>query len=142
MKPTDILTTEKSIGKNLDLRPGDIVRIYEITGDPKQKKAQVFEGIVLARKHRKEAGATITVRKIVDGIGVEKIFPLLSPTIQKIEIIKRTKSRRAKLYYLRNRSQKESVLKRKKDFTPSVFTYQEKKETTQETEKQEAEKKD
>ncbi len=127
MKPTDIFGASKSIGKNLDLRSGDIVKIHEITGDPKQKKAQIFEGIVLARKHRKETGATITVRKIIDGVGVEKIFPLLSPTIQKIEIIKRTKSRRAKLYYLRERSQKKSVLKRKKDFTPSVVTYQEEK---------------
>lgn len=134
MKPTDIFGAAKSIGKNLDLRAGDVIKVHESTGDPKQKKAQIFEGIVLARKHRKEAGATITVRKIIDGVGVEKIFPLLSPAIQKIEIIKRTKSRRAKLYYLRKRSQKKSILKRKKDFTPSVVTYQEEKARAEETE--------
>lgn len=122
MKPTDIFGASKSIGKNLDLRSGDIVRVHESTGDPKQKKAQVFEGIVLARKHRKEAGATITVRKIIDGVGVEKIFPLLSPTIKKIEIIKRTKSRRAKLYYLRSRSQQKAKLKKKLNFVPSTIT--------------------
>jgi len=102
-----------------DIRPGDTVRVYQkIPALKKGKKAkdkeriQIFEGIVLARKHGKEAGATITVRKVIAGIGVEKIFPLYLPTIKKIEVLKRSKVRRAKLYYLRKAKGKRSRLKR------------------------------
>lgn len=94
----------KPFKKNLpDIRPGDIVRIFQ-----KGEKGgiQEFEGVVIARKHRKEVGATITLRKEISGIGVEKIFPLHLPTIKKIEIIKRGKVRRAKLYYLRKTKRK------------------------------------
>jgi large subunit ribosomal protein L19 len=84
-----------------EIRPGDIVRVYMKVKDKDKEKTEVFEGIVIARKHRKEIGATFTVRKEVSGIGVEKIFPLHSPLIEKIEILKRKKVRRAKLYYLR-----------------------------------------
>ena len=62
---------------------------------------QMFEGQVIARKHGKEMGSTITVRNVVLGVGVEKIFPMHSPMIEKIEVLKREKVRRAKLYYLR-----------------------------------------
>ena len=62
----------------------------------------MFEGIVIARKHGKEKGATITVRKVSGGIGVEKIFPLHLPTVTKIEPVKKAAIRRAKLYYLRS----------------------------------------
>jgi large subunit ribosomal protein L19 len=68
---------------------------------------QVFEGIVLARKHGDEPGATFTVRKMSQGIGVEKIFPLYTPLIEKIEIVKRAKVRRAKLYYIREKVARE-----------------------------------
>jgi large subunit ribosomal protein L19 len=62
---------------------------------------QYFEGIIIAHKHGKEKGATITVRKVSDGVGVEKIYPLAMPAITKIEIKKEAKVKRAKLYYLR-----------------------------------------
>ena len=68
---------------------------------------QAFEGIVLARKHGTEAGATFTVRKVVDGVGVERIFPLYSPAIDKVELVKRSKVRRAKLYFIREKAAKE-----------------------------------
>ncbi len=86
-----------------DIRPGDIVKVYFKVKDKEKEKIQVFEGIVIAKKHRKEIGATFTVRKEISGIGVEKIFPLHSPLIEKIEILKRKKVRRAKLYYLRKK---------------------------------------
>lgn len=69
-----------------------------------KERLQIIEGIVIARKHKNEPGATITVRKIASGVGVEFIFPLGSPLIESIEILKRSKVRRAKLYYMRKRS--------------------------------------
>jgi large subunit ribosomal protein L19 len=98
--------------KNLDLRSGDTVRVHQkITEKDKTGKAktriQIFEGIVLSRKHGAEAGGTFTVRKVVDGIGVERIFPLYSPNIEKIEIIRRSNTRRSKLYFVREKAVKE-----------------------------------
>ncbi|MBZ9569898.1 50S ribosomal protein L19 [Patescibacteria group bacterium] len=108
----------------LDIRPGDTIKVYQkiketlkkdktSTGKEDKEKIQVFEGIVLARKHGKEIGATITVRKIISGVGVERIFPLHSPTIEKIEVLRRGRVRRAKLYYLRKVRGKKARLKRK-----------------------------
>jgi large subunit ribosomal protein L19 len=94
--------------KNLGIRAGDTVRVHQKIKDDKGKtRLQVFEGLVLARKHGDEPGATFTVRKVVDGIGVEKIFPLYSPLIDKIEITRRSKVRRAKLYYIREKVARE-----------------------------------
>ena len=90
--------------KSIGLKAGDTVRVHQKIVDEKGKtRIQVFEGIVLARKHGNEPGATFTVRKVASGVGVEKIFPLYSPTIDKIEIVKRAKVRRAKLYYIREK---------------------------------------
>ena len=95
-----------------DIRPGDEIRIFQKINEGEKEKTQVFEGLVIARKHKKEIGATITVRKEVSGVGVEKIFPLHLPTIEKIEILKRGKVRRAKLYYLREARGKREKLKK------------------------------
>jgi len=89
-----------------ELKPGMTVRVYQrikelnIKGEEKER-TQYFEGMIIAKKHGKEAGGTITVRKISNGVGVEKIFPLNLPTIEKIEIKKQAKVRRAKLYFLK-----------------------------------------
>lgn len=84
-----------------DIRPGDTIKVFQKIQEKDKERLQAFEGLVIARKHGSEPGATITVRKEVSGIGVEKIFPVHSPLIDRIEIIKRGKARRAKLYYLR-----------------------------------------
>jgi large subunit ribosomal protein L19 len=96
-----------------DIRAGDMIRVYQkiLSKKDEKEKTQIFEGIVLARKHRKEMGATITVRKVISGIGVERIFPLHSPLLEKIEILKRGKVRRAKLYYLRKTKGKKAKIK-------------------------------
>jgi large subunit ribosomal protein L19 len=97
----------------LNVRAGDSVRVWQKIVEGKDKEGknkvrlQAFEGLVLARKHGKEAGATFTVRKVVDGVGMERIFPVFSPAIDSIEILKRSKVRRAKLYYVREKAQKE-----------------------------------
>ncbi len=94
--------------KSLGIRPGDTVRVHQKIVDEKGKtRLQVFEGLVLARKHGDEPGATFTVRKVASGVGVEKIFPLYSPLIDKLEIVKRAKVRRAKLYYIREKVNRE-----------------------------------
>ena len=95
-----------------EVRPGDRVLVYQKIREGEKEKVQGFEGIVIARKHGKEMGATITVRREISGIGVEKIFPLHSPTIEKIEILKRGRVRRAKLYYLRKAKGKKARLKK------------------------------
>lgn len=100
--------------KNLDLRAGDTVRVYARVKEGDKTRLQMFEGLVIARKHGREAGATFTVRKIVSGVGVERIFPLYSPVIEKIEVTKRTKTRRAKLYHVREKAVKELRKREKK----------------------------
>lgn len=94
-----------------DIRPGDTVRVYQKIKEKDKERIQAFEGQVLARKHGKEPGATITVRKVISGIGVERIFPIHSPTIDKIEVVKKGKARRAKLYYLREATGKRAKIK-------------------------------
>lgn len=95
--------------KNLDLRPGDTVRVWQKIEEEKGKyRLQAFEGLVLARKHGREAGATFMVRRLLSGVGVEKIFPLYSPMIEKVEIVKRSRVRRAKLYYIREKVAREA----------------------------------
>ena len=121
-----------------DMRPGDTVRVYQkIKEAPKKDKSsagqadkeriQVFEGIIIARKHGKEIGATITVRKIISGVGVERIFPIHSPVIEKIEITNRGKARRAKLYYLRKTKGKRTKLK-KRELAETIAKETEKEE--------------
>lgn len=103
----------------LDLKSGMTVRVYqkikELNSKGEEKeRIQYFEGMIIARQHGKEAGSTITVRKVSEGVGVEKIFPLNLPTITKIEIKKQAKVTKAKLYYLRSgykKKLKEKVIK-------------------------------
>lgn len=102
--------------KNLDIRTGDTVRVYQKIKEKDKVRLQVFEGIVLARKHGTEAGATFTVRRNTGGFGVEKIFPLYSPAIEKIEVVKRSKVRRAKLYFIRRKALKQIRKRLKQTF--------------------------
>ncbi len=93
--------------KALDLRAGDTIRVWQKIQEKDKTRLQAFEGLVIAVKHGKEAGATFTVRRVASGVGVEKIFPLYSPMIDSIETLKRSKVRRAKLYHVRDKAAKE-----------------------------------
>ena len=93
--------------KELGIRAGDTVRVWQKIEEKGKTRLQAFEGVVLATKHGSEPGATFTVRKVASGVGVEKVFPLFSPMIDKLEIIKRTRVRRAKLYILRDKVARE-----------------------------------
>ena len=84
-----------------DFRPGDDVKVHVRLKEGEKERIQVFEGLVIARKHG-GISETYTVRKISSGIGVERTFPLHSPTVAKIEVSRRGRVRRAKLYYIRN----------------------------------------
>ena len=99
--------------EGLDIRSGDTIRVTQKiiekdkkTGKPKTR-LQDFEGLCLAVKHGKEAGGTFTLRKVASGVGVERIYPIYSPMIEKIEITKRSKVRRSKLYYIRDKAARE-----------------------------------
>lgn len=94
-----------------DLKPGMIVRVHQnikeknTKGEDKER-VQIFEGIILAVKHGHEAGGTITVRKVSKGIGVEKIFPINSPVVEAIELVRQMKVRQARPYYIRGTKKK------------------------------------
>lgn len=103
-KPTASTKTLEEV--KAELKPGMTIRVYQKIKElnPKgeeKERVQYFDGMIIAHKHGKEKGATITVRKVTDGVGVEKIYPLNLPTITKIEIQKQAAVRRAKLYYLK-----------------------------------------
>jgi large subunit ribosomal protein L19 len=106
--------------KKFDFKAGDTISVLsKVLEEKKDKKGnvikdgvnkyrlQAFEGIVLGRKHGAEVGATFTVRKIASGVGVERIFPLYSPMIEKIEVTKKSRARRSKLYYIRTKAIKD-----------------------------------
>ena len=105
------ITTVKSVDQRWDVKPGDTVKVHQVIQEKNAKgedksRIKVFEGVVLGHRHGKEAGATITVRKISEGIGVEKIFPLHAPVVSKIVVVRSASVRRAKLTYLRQNAKR------------------------------------
>ena len=96
-----------------DFRPGDTIRVHARIKEGEKERIQIFQGVVL-RKRKGGTGATFTVRKVFYGIGVERIFPLHSPNIDKVEIVSRGKVRRGRLYYLRKLRGKAARIKEKR----------------------------
>lgn len=110
-----------------ELRAGDVVKVYRKIKEGGKERTQLFQGTVIALKGRQSSSPTLTVRKVSFGVGVELVLPLASPHIEKIEFVKRTRARRAKLYYVRDKSVKvlskklkEVMLKAKKGIVESV----------------------
>lgn len=102
--------------KALDFSSGDVVRVWNKIKEADGKiRLQAFEGMVLARKHGTEIGATFTVRRVASGVGVERVFPLFGVMIDKIEIVRRARTRRSKLYYVRDKALRDVRRKLKKD---------------------------
>ncbi len=122
--------------KKLDFKAGDTIRVWNKIQEKGKTRLQAFEGLVLSRKHGTESGATFTVRKVAQGVGVERIFPLFSPNIDRIEVIKKSKTRRNKLYYIRDKAVKE-VKKRLKSITLSKINIEEEAEVESEPENKE-----
>ncbi len=102
-----------------DIRPGDTVKVHQKIKEGDKERIQLFEGVVIARKHGKGVTSTITVRKVVEQVGVERIFPVHSPVVAKIEVVKSAKVRRSKLYFLREAKGRKAKLK-KKDFAVAI----------------------
>lgn len=94
-----------------DIKTGYTVKVHQKIKEGEKERIQIFEGLVIAVNGPQGPNRTITVRRIVSGVGVEKIFPVNSSTIEKFEIVKTAKIRRAKLYYMRERSGKSAKLK-------------------------------
>ena len=113
--------------KNMpDIRPGQTVKVYQRIKEGAKERIQPFEGLVLATKHGRGLDGTFTVRKIAEGIGVERVYPLHSPTIEKVEILKDSKVSKAKLYYMRKRSGKKARMKSKDYVVPATVSEAEK----------------
>ena len=113
MHPLISEVQKNQLKKVSDLRAGYTVRIHQKITEGNKERIQIFEGLIIKVGHGAGTEKTITVRKVVEGIGVEKIFPIHSQTITKIEVKKKAKVRRAKLYYMRDRSGKSARMKEK-----------------------------
>jgi len=98
-----------------EIKPGMYIKIFQTIKDGDKEKTQNIEGLVIAKKHGKEPGATITLRRIMDGVGVEWILPVFSPKIKNIELVRAARVRRSKLYFLRDKSQKQIHAKLKRE---------------------------
>ncbi len=142
LKSIKVSTIDVEARKALDIRAGDTVRVWIKIQEGDKIRNQAFEGMVLAKKHGKEAGSTFTVRKVIDGIGVERIFPLYASVIDKVEVLKRAQVRSSKLYYIRDKAVKEIrrnmksiMIKAKKEGNTDTQVRTEKKEETKTEEK-------
>jgi ribosomal protein L19 len=113
MEVIDLLQREQMRTDIPDFRPGDTVRVHARIVEGEKERIQVFQGVVI-RKRRGATGSTFTVRKVSYGIGVERIFPLHSPSIDKIELVSRGRVRRGRLYYLRKLRGKAARIKEKR----------------------------
>ena len=109
---SDVIATIGSIEKKQlrktpfpDFRVGDTVKVHVLIKEGEKERAQVFEGVVM-KKHHASNRASFTVRKVSYGVGVERIFPMHTPRIEKVEVVARGRVRRARLYYLRDRAGK------------------------------------
>lgn len=131
---------------SLGLRAGDTVRVWQLIEELKISKGknkkdiatrnvrrQAFEGLILAVKHGTEAGATFTVRKVASGVGVERIFPLYSPMVDEVEVLRRARTRRAKLYFIRRKASKEAKHAMRKTLALPVAAVEETPEAPIET---------
>lgn len=94
-----------------DFKAGDTVNVHVKIREGNKERIQQYQGTVMQRKNPNTTGETFTVRKVSNGVGVERIFPLLSPNIEKIEVIRRGVVRRARLYYLKGKSGKAARIK-------------------------------
>jgi len=109
----DEIEHEELRDEALDFAAGDTVKVLYLVKEGAKERIQAFEGVCIARKHG-QMSETFTVRKISGGVGVERIFPVNAPTVKGVEVVRRGKVRRAKLYYLRGRKGKATRITEKR----------------------------
>ncbi|MEN8250306.1 MAG: 50S ribosomal protein L19 [Bacteroidota bacterium] len=111
-----IIEEEANAGRTSipEFKAGDTISVYYKIKEGNKERVQQFQGAVIQRKNSGTNGETFTVRKVSNGVGIERIFPLLSPNIDRIEVIRKGKVRRAKLFYLRGRQGKAARIREKK----------------------------
>jgi large subunit ribosomal protein L19 len=115
MKATDLIDNESLRSDIPHFAPGDEVKVHVRVVEGNKERVQIFQGNVIGRQGS-GLQETYTVRKLSYGVGVERTFPLHTPTVNKIEVVKRGDVRRAKLYYLRGRTGKRAKIREKRDF--------------------------
>ena len=104
---SEVIAFNKTQRKDtVDFHSGDVVKVYRKIKEGEKERVQIFEGMIIAIKGRQSSSPTVTVRKVSNGVGVEIVIPMFSPNIEKIELIKRAKVRKAKLYYVRDKAAK------------------------------------
>ncbi|OQY44722.1 MAG: 50S ribosomal protein L19 [Desulfobacteraceae bacterium 4572_87] len=113
MNVVEMLEMEQMRGDIPGFKPGDTVKVHARIKEGEKERIQVFQGVVI-RKRKGNTGATFTVRKVSYGIGVERIFPLHSPNIDKVEVVSSGRVRRSRLYYLRDLRGKAARIKEKR----------------------------
>lgn len=133
-KIIDFNQEQRKAKKIPDLKSGDVVSVYLKIKEGEKERIQVFQGLIIAIKGKQSSSPTITVRKVSNGVGVEMILPIYSKNIEKIELVKRAKVRRAKLYYIRELTAKKSRMKYK---DVAEFIPEEKEEEKVEDKKEE-----
>ncbi|MDR3583654.1 MAG: 50S ribosomal protein L19 [Candidatus Pacebacteria bacterium] len=116
-------------------RAGDVVKVYLRIKEGAKERTQMFEGLVIAVKGGQSSSLTITVRKVTHGVGVEMIVPVLSKNVEKVELVKSAKVRRAKLYYVRSLTAKQSRMKYKESKVKAAGKKEEVKEVKAKKEK-------
>jgi large subunit ribosomal protein L19 len=143
MKAIKELEDEYTKKKLPEIAPGDTVRVHQKIKEKDKTRIQIFEGLVISRHGGQGLSGSFTVRKIAaDGIGVERTFPLHSPLLSKIQIIKKGKVRRAKLFYVRRKQLKSLKLKERKEYQGLTSWEEEKKKEEKTVEKEEENKED
>ena len=104
---TEVIEFNKTQRKyKMDFRSGDVVKVYRKIKEGEKERIQIFEGMIISIKGGQSSSPMLTVRKVSNGVGIEIIVPAFSPTIEKIELVKRAKVRRSKLYYVRDKAAK------------------------------------
>ncbi len=126
MKESAVITSSVDAAERqaLDIRAGDTVCVWQKIIEKGKTRRQAFEGLVLSVKHGSEPGAMFTVRRVASGVGVEKIFPLYSPMIDSIKIVKRARMRRSKLYFIRDKAARDvkRQIRRTRISTPATLS--------------------
>lgn len=141
-KLTEFNLSQRNSKKYPEFKTGDIVKVHRVIKEGEKERVQIFEGMIIAKKGGQSSSPTITVRKVSSGVGVELVLPIFSPSISNIEVVKKAKIRRSKLYYIRDKSVKSLRLKYKNMADSAVVKEEEAEVVSRNDSKEEKESKE